>query len=242
LKITLEAERISAKERDSSMDRRAFVRASAGGAVTWSSLGADRLFDVLVSKLGDASNPLPLVSTDEAARLGEKLGMERLYATSNVFRGLLNSPTATAGFFGLASALLFHNRVAGRTRELIILRIGWRTGSEYVFCQHVRASRELGMPDVEILGVRDPQGCHAYSEIDAAVLRLADELHDHAEVTTSTWAVLEKAFTSEELVELLLVGGFWRLAAGFVKSAKIQLDAGVPSWPEGRKPDSSVSK
>jgi len=74
------------------------------------------------------------------------------------------------------------------------------------------------------------------------VLRLADDLHDHAEVTSSTWAVLEKAFTSEELVELLLVGGFWRMAAGFVKSAKIQLNAGVPSWPEGRKPDSSVSK
>ena len=142
-------------ERKGRLGRRTFVRASVGRAVASSTLGADRLFDVLVSKLGDASNSLPLVSIDEAARLGETLGMERLYATPNVFRGLLNSPTATAGFFGLASALLFHNKVAGRTRELIILRIGWRTGSEYVFCQHVRASRELGMPDVEILGVRE---------------------------------------------------------------------------------------
>ena len=224
------------------MDRREFVRASVGSAVASSALGADRLLDVLDPKSGDAPEPLPLVSIDEAVRLGEKLGIDRLYATSNVFRGLLNSPSATAGFYGLVNALLFHNKVAGRTRELIILRIGWRTGSEYVFCQHVRASRELGIPDEDILGVRDPQHCHAYSKTDHAVLNLADELYEHAEVTRSTWAVLEKAFSSEELVELLLVGGFWRMAAGFVKSAKIQLDAGVPSWPEGRKPDNSVSK
>jgi alkylhydroperoxidase family enzyme len=222
------------------LDRRTFVKTSVGSAVASSALGADRLLDVLAPKSGDTSGPLPLVSIDEAVRLGEKLGIDRLYATSNVFRGLLNSPSATAGFYGLASALLFHNKVAARTRELIILRIGWRTGSEYVFCQHVRGSRELGVSDEEILGVRDPQRCHAYSKTDLAVLQLADELHEHAEVTRSTWVVLEKAFTSEELVELLLVGGFWRMAAGFVKSAKIPLDTGVPSWPEGRKPDNSV--
>jgi len=109
-----------------------------------------------------------------------------------------------------------------------------------VFCNHVRISRELRIPDEEILGVRDPQRCHAYSETDRTVLHLADELHEYAEVTRSTWAALEKAFTSDELVELLLIGGFWRMAAGFVKSAKIPLDAGVPSWPQGRKPDNSA--
>jgi alkylhydroperoxidase family enzyme len=216
------------------MDRREFVRGSMG-AIAVSALGDNSPHDRTVSGL-------PLLSIDESARLGEKLGIDRLYATSNVFRGLLNSPSATAGFYGLASALLFHNKVASRTRELMILRIGWRTGSEYVFCQHVRASRELGMSDVEILGVRDPQRCRAYSKTDRAVLQLADESHEHAEVTRSTWAVLEKAFASDELVELLLIAGFWRMAAGFVKSAQITLDAAVPSWPEGRKPDSSVSK
>jgi alkylhydroperoxidase family enzyme len=183
---------------------------------------------------------LPLVSIDEAARLGETLGIERWLATSNIWRALLNSPSATAGFFAVINALFFHSKVQARTRELIILRIGWRTGSEYVFCNHVRFSREFGIPEEEILGVRDPEQCHTYSEIDRAVLQLADELHEHAEVTHSTWAVLEKSFTSEELVELLLIAGFWRMAAGFAKSAKIPLDAGVPSWPDGREPEAST--
>ncbi len=180
---------------------------------------------------------LPLVSIDESARLGEKLGIERWLATSNIWRALLNNPSATAGFYAGIDALFFHNKVPARTRELIILRMGWRTGSEYVFCNHVRISRELGMPDAEILGVRDPKQCHAYSEVDRAAIDLADEMHEHTEVTPATWATLEKAFARDELVELLLIGGFWRMACGFAKSAKIQLDAGVPSWPDGREPD-----
>lgn len=234
------------------MDRRTFVRASVSVAAA-SALDAGRARGSSTSKSGTTPNPisgsetetgstLPLVSIDEAAQFGEKLGIERWFATSNVGRSLLNSPSAAAGFYGLLNALLFHSKVAPRTRELIILRIGWRTGSEYVFCHHVAFSRELKIPDGEILGVRDPWRCHAYGETDHAVLNLADELREHAEVTRSTWAVLEKAFTSEELVELLLVGGFWRMAAGFVKSAKIPLDAGVPSWPEGRKPSNSASE
>src|SRR6267154_1665314 len=137
------------------MDRRKFVRASTG-VIAMSALGANSPHDSSVSRL-------PLLSIDESARLGEKLGIDRPFATSNVYRGLLNSPSATAGFYGLVNALFFHNKVAARTRELIILRIGWRTGSEYVFCNHVRFSRDLGVPDEEILGVRDPQRCHAYS-------------------------------------------------------------------------------
>jgi alkylhydroperoxidase family enzyme len=224
------------------MDRRTFVRAGVGSAVASSTLGADRLLDVLAPKSGDALDPLPLVSIDEATRLGEKAGIERWFATSNVGRGLLNSPSAAAGFYGGLNALLFHNKVAARSRELIILRIGWRTGSEYVFSNHIAYSRELGIPDEEILGVRDPQKCKAYSKTDLAVLQLADELHENAEVTPSTWVVLKKAFAPDELVELLLIGGFWRMAAGFVKSIKIPLDAGIASWPEGRKPDSPVPK
>jgi alkylhydroperoxidase family enzyme len=214
------------------MDRRTFVRASVG-MVALSALGADSPHDNSVSGL-------PLVSIDESARLGEKLGIEGWFATSNVGRGLLNSQSAAAGFYGLLNALVFHNKVAARTRELMILRIGWRTGSEYVFCHHVSYSRELRIPDEDILGVRDPQRCHAYSETDRTVLHIADELHERAEVTRTTWAALEKAFTSEELAELLLIGGFWRMASGFLKSAKIPLEADVPSWPEGRKPESST--
>ena len=95
------------------------------------------------------------------------------------------------------------------------------------------------MTDEEILGVRDPAKCGAYSEVDRAVIAMADELNDNTEVTPATWAVLERAFSASELVELILVAGFWRMMAGFLKSAKIPFDPIDPKmtgWPEGKAP------
>jgi hypothetical protein len=65
---------------------------------------------------------------------------------------------------------------------------------------------------------------------------MADELLDNSEVAAGTWGALQKAFSNEELVELLLVAGFWRMIAGFLKTAQVPLDAGVPGWPEGKPP------
>ena len=93
------------------------------------------------------------------------------------------------------------------------------------------------MNDEEILGVRNPAQCKAYSDADRAVITMADELHDNSEVSPKTWAALEKSFSTAELVELILVAGFWHMMAGFLKTAKLPLDSidkTLTGWPEGQ--------
>ncbi len=157
----------------------------------------------------------------------------------NVFRALLNNPAITLAQSGLAGALMGSKTLNHRLRELVILRTGWRTKSEYEFVQHVGVSRRLGMTDEEILGVRNPAECKAYSATDRAVIAMADELHDHSEVSPKTWTALEQSFSAAELVELILVAGFWHMMAGFLKTAAIPLDPIDPTvtgWPEGKAP------
>jgi alkylhydroperoxidase family enzyme len=179
---------------------------------------------------------LPLLSVDEARRRGAEAGISDRFVNVNAFRVMMSNPQITAAFERMLTTLMFNNKLNSRTRELMILRTGWRTRSEYEFCQHVRVARELKMTDEEILGVRDPERCKAYNEVDRAAIRAADEIHERAEVSPATWAILEKAFRHDELVELLLVPGFWRMVAGYLKTAQVPLDEDVPSWPEGRPP------
>jgi alkylhydroperoxidase family enzyme len=179
---------------------------------------------------------ISMLPLDEAIRRGKEVRLDQRFSSLNAFRVMLHNSRAASAVAELLRTLMFRNTLNARVRELVILRNGWRTRSEYEFCQHVRVSRDLKMSDEEILGVRDPGNCPAYSEIDRAVIRMADELLDNSEVSAETWSILEKAFSSEELVELLLVAGFWRMIAGYLKTAKVPLDADVPGWPEGKAP------
>src|SRR5215469_7254732 len=136
---------------------------------------------------------LPLLPIDEAIRRGKEVGLEDRFSSLNAFRVMLHNSLAAGAVAELLRTLMFHNTVNARARELVILRNGWRTRSEYEFCQHVRVSRDLKMSDEEILGVREPDNCRAYSEIDRAIIRMADELLDNSEVSRETWNILQKA-------------------------------------------------
>lgn len=180
---------------------------------------------------------LPLLSSEEAARLAREAGIDPRFSPNNILRAMIHSPELAAGFYRLLHILAFENKVNPRCRELVILRLGWRCGSEYLFGQHMRLSRELKLSETDILGVRDPTNCSSYGELDRAVIRFADEIHESAAVSPGTWSVLEKHFAPSELVELLLGAGLWRLAAGFLNAARVPLDAAIPRWPEGRAPE-----
>jgi alkylhydroperoxidase family enzyme len=191
---------------------------------------------------------IPLLSPDEAQRrfaefrIGEALNNPALASTLsklNVLRALLQNPAVAAAQSHLGGTLMASKTLNPRLRELVILRTGWRTKSEYEFCQHVGVARQLQMSDEEILGVRDPANCTAFSEVDRAVIAMADELSDNAEVSARTWSILERFFSAAELVELVLVSGFWRMMAGFLKAARIPLDPIDPTvtgWPQGKAP------
>jgi alkylhydroperoxidase family enzyme len=179
---------------------------------------------------------IPVLPAEEALKRAKEVNIDESWASLNAFRTMLNSPRVAGGFAELLRTMMFRNVVNSRARELVILRIGWRTKSEYEFCQHVRVSRDLKIPEAEILGVRDPDACTAYSAVDRAVIKMADELHETATVTAATWATLAQAFTNEELIELVMAAGLWRMVAGFFNAAKLPLDGWVPSWPEGKAP------
>lgn len=179
---------------------------------------------------------IPLLSKEEAVRRGEEAGVPANLAGLNAFRVLLHDPPVAGAVGKLLMTLLFQGRLDHRTRELVILRVGWRRASEYEFCQHVAVARQFGMSDEDILGVRDPDACASYAEVDRAVLRMTDELLERSEVSEATWAVLRGAFDEAQLLELLLAAGNWTLIAGFLKSVGVPLDEGIASWPEGRRP------
>ena len=149
----------------------------------------------------------------------------------NIFGALAQHPKLLKRFNLLGGFLLNKGILPPRERELVILRIGWNAQAKYEFGQHTIIGRQAGLTDDEITAVTKAPDAHDWSTDDAALIAMSDELAEDDCVTDATWALLAVRWSEAELVELLIVAGFYRLVSGFLNSAGVQLDSGVPGFP-----------
>ncbi|HZT64760.1 MAG TPA: carboxymuconolactone decarboxylase family protein [Acidimicrobiales bacterium] len=152
----------------------------------------------------------------------------------NIFATLAHNPRMLKRFNQLGGSLLGPRGLPGRQREIVILRVGWRCRSVYEFGQHTLIGRRVGLTDEEIAALtREAADGPDWSADDRALIAMADELCADDCVSRPTWERLAQRWNDSELVELLVLAGFYRLVSGFLNSAGVALDPGVPGWPGG---------
>jgi len=149
----------------------------------------------------------------------------------NIFGVLAHHPKLMKRFNLFAGFLLNKGLLPARERELVILRIGWNARAEYEFGQHTLIGRRSGLTDDEIVALTGDPAAGDWSDDDRALIALADELAEHDRVTDETWAALSARWNDAELIELLIVAGCYRMVSGFLNSAGVVLDDGVPGFP-----------
>lgn len=181
---------------------------------------------------------IPMLSPDEAKAAADAAGLPGGFADLSVFRILLHNPRLSKAVYGLLSTLLWGGTLDGRLRELVIMRLGWATRSDYEWTQHWRVATGMGIPEADLLGVRDWERYPAYSELDRAVLRATDETLRDGAIGDATWTELASTLDHRQLLELVCAIGNWRLFSSLLRSVDVPLEDGVASWPpDGRVPD-----
>jgi alkylhydroperoxidase family enzyme len=153
----------------------------------------------------------------------------------NIFRTLAHNEALSKGFRRLGAHLLGGGVLPAREREIVILRIGWRCGSEYEFGQHHVIGSSAGLTADEIARLADC-GRGDWDEGDRALVALADELCDVDVVTEDTWRTLSKRWSDAELLELLVLAGFYRMVSGMLNSVGVALETQTLRWPDTAAP------
>ena len=172
--------------------------------------------------------------TGEAAELlaaGLKIGERPV----NILATLAKHPKLLKRFNLLGGFLLNKGMLPAREREIVILRVGWKSRSVYEFGQHTIIGRAAGLTDDEIARVARP-GTEGWGDDDRLLVAMADELCDANVVGDATWSGLAARWSEPELLELVVVAGFYRLVSGFLNTVGVRLDDGVPGWPDGATP------
>ena len=123
--------------------------------------------------------------------------------------------------------------VGVRDRELMIDRTCARCGCEYEWGVHVAffAERASITPaQVESLTHGGADDVCWDSERDRLLIRLADALHDHADVEDALWAVLAAHFNEAQLLDLTMLCGWYHAISFTARTARVQLEPGAPSF------------
>ena len=149
----------------------------------------------------------------------------------NIFRTLAHHPQLLRRWLGFGGHVLMGSTLDPRTRELVILRVGWRCHCDYEFGQHTVIGKRCGLTAEEIVALTRSPYDHPWSAEDRALIALADDLAADDCVGNGTWLALATQWSEAELVELLVLAGYYRLVSGFLTSAGVQLDDGIPGFP-----------
>lgn len=173
-----------------------------------------------------------MLGASDARAAAEEAGIPAQMAELNVFRVLLHRPRTAKAVNDLLLSMLFGGALDDRLRELIIMRLGWATGSDYEWTQHWKIAREtFGCTEAEILAVRDRADHAGLGPEAEAVLDAVEETLSDGAATESTVARCIELLGEEATVELVVAIGAWRAISQLTRSLAIPLEAGVASWP-----------
>ena len=149
----------------------------------------------------------------------------------NIFATLARHPKLLKNFMRFGGALLFAGELSPRDRELLILRTGANTRSEYEWGQHVRIGREAGLTDEEIRRAYEGPDAGGWTDLERALLQAADELHASARISDDTWAVLRERYDDRQLIELCMLVGQYHLVAFTLNSLGVEGEPGLEGFP-----------
>lgn len=167
---------------------------------------------------------------DDMEKTLEKLmppGVEPLV----LFRTLARNPRVFRRF--MAGGLLDKGTLSMRERELAIDRACARCGGEYEWGVHIALFAErIGFGADEIAATVTLGADAAYwTERERLILRLVDQLHDTNNVDEALWAALKAEFEDEQIIELVVLTGYYHMVSFTVNALRLPMEDYAPRFP-----------
>jgi alkylhydroperoxidase family enzyme len=175
---------------------------------------------------------IAMLSIEDSRKAAEQAGVPLRLADLCVFRTLLHRPAIARATADLLLAN-FSSELDPRLRELVIMRLGWATGSVYEWTQHWPIAQEqFGCTAEELLAVRNWRSSSHFGPTERALLEATDETIDTGSLSESTFQnCAEQLGGDVACLDLVAAIGTWRFISQLLKSLQIPLEDGVAAWP-----------
>jgi len=115
--------------------------------------------------------------------------------------------------------------LAPELRELGQTRAGWAVGSQFVFSQHCKSCRVLGMPEAKIQAIAYWGASDEFTEVERAVLAYTDALAlQGGRVHDALFAKLREHLSDVEIIELTYITSMYVMHAIMSRALRTEWD------------------
>jgi alkylhydroperoxidase family enzyme len=129
---------------------------------------------------------------------------------------------AVAGF-GLYRSK--NRKIDPKLRELGQARAGFARGSQFVFSQHCKAARAVGLTEEQVEAIPAWSTSESFSPLERAVLAYTDDLVlEGGRVQDGTFSCLRKSLSDEEILELTYIICTYELHATMCRALRLEYD------------------
>ncbi len=110
-------------------------------------------------------------------------------------------------------------------RELGQCRAGWARGSQFVFSQHCKQMRALGMDEAKIESIPHWQTADCYSPLERAVLAYTDCLVlDGGRTPDAVFEKLKEHLSDKEILQLTYITCMYDMHATMSRALRLEFD------------------
>ncbi len=110
-------------------------------------------------------------------------------------------------------------------RELAQTRAGWAVGSQFVFSQHCKSLRGLGVGEDKIAAVPSWQTASCFDDKERAVLAYADYLVTaRGRIPDGVFATLKSFLSDEAILELTYITALYDMHAVMSRALRLEFD------------------
>jgi alkylhydroperoxidase family enzyme len=118
-----------------------------------------------------------------------------------------------------------NRRLAPRLREIAQTRVGWAAGSQFVFSQHCKSLRTLGVGDDVVGSIPHWAAATCFVETERLVLAYMDCLvFDRGRVPDGLFDALRENLSDEEILELTYIGSLYLQHAVMSRALRTEFD------------------
>jgi alkylhydroperoxidase family enzyme len=151
--------------------------------------------------------------------------LSRLPASTNIFNMMAHAESCLKPVMKVGGTLLGKLKLDPLLRELCLLHAVNLVGGEYEWVQHDPIARDLGASDAQMAALRIKNDCaDCFSPAEQAALQFTREVVLDVRASQAALASARTHFSDREIVELIILSGFYTMLARLTETLGVEND------------------